>query len=70
MTCKLDLISAGTAARILKVPHTYITKLRAKGRMPKGVPVEGTADAYHRADVLRLAGELDAERAARQERAG
>ena len=68
MTPKLDLVSAGTAAKLLNVPHTYITKLRAKGRMPTGVPVEGTADAYHRVDVLRLAGELEAERVQRRER--
>jgi hypothetical protein len=70
VTRKLDLVSAGTAARMLGVPHTFITKLRRKGRMPKGIPIEGTADAYRRADVLKLAGELEAERAERQERVG
>lgn len=68
MTRKLDLISAGTAARILGVPHSGITKLRNRGRLP-GVAIEGTADAYHRVDVLKLAGELEGERAERQERA-
>lgn len=64
MTLPFDLISAGTAARILGVPHTGITKLKRKGRLV-GVPVEGTVDVYLRGDVKMLAEVLAAERAQR-----
>lgn len=64
MTPKLDLVSAGTAARILGVPHTAITKLKRKGRLV-GVPVEGTVDVYLRGDVEMLAEVLAGERAER-----
>ncbi len=62
MTRKLDLISSTTAAQILKVKRPFITTLKRKGRL-HGIPVEGTADAYHRAEVQALAVELEAERA-------
>lgn len=68
MTRKLDLVSAGTAAAILGIPHSGISKLRNRGRLT-GVSIEGTADVYHRADVLKLAKQLEGQRAERQERA-
>lgn len=64
MTPQFDLISAGTAARMLGVPHTGITKLKRKGRLV-GVPVEGTVDVYLRRDVEMLAEVLAVERAHR-----
>jgi hypothetical protein len=64
-----DLVGATEAAKILGVQTPHVTRLREQGRMPEGVPVAGSVQAYVREEVEALARELEArrkERAARR----
>lgn len=59
------LVGLTAAAHILGVLPPNITRLRKQGRMPDGVPVEGSAMVYIRSEVEVLAKELAAERGER-----
>lgn len=59
------LVGLVAAARLLGVRAPNVTRLRQQGRMPEGVPVEGSAMVYLRSEIEVLAGELDKERLAR-----
>jgi hypothetical protein len=48
------------AAKILGIAPPNISRLRAAGRMPQGIPVEGSADVYVKSEVVALARELRA----------
>lgn len=56
------LVGSTAAAKILGVPTPHVARLRRQGRMPAPVPIEGTADAYVKAEVQALARELKRER--------
>jgi hypothetical protein len=59
-----DLVSAGTAARILGVPHSHVARLGREGVL-RPIPVEGTASTYLRAEVKDAATRRTRERKAR-----
>lgn len=59
------LVGLKAAAGILGVKPPNVSRLRDQGRMPAGVPVEGSADVFVRSEVEVLAVELAAEREAR-----
>lgn len=61
-----DLVGPTVAARILGVPPPHITRLKAKGRMPDAVAVEGSFDAYVRGELEPLAESLANARKARK----
>lgn len=63
-----DLVGAQAAARILGVKTPHLARLREQERMPQGIPVEGTNDAYVRQEVEALARQLAKERAKRAAR--
>lgn len=56
------LVGATAAAELLAVKPPHITRLKAQGRMPEPLPVEGSVDVYIRSEVMALAKELKAER--------
>jgi predicted DNA-binding transcriptional regulator AlpA len=62
------LIGATASAKLLGVQPPHLARLRAQGRMPDPIPVEGSADVYIREEVEALAKKLEAERRARAER--
>lgn len=62
------LVGAVAAAGILGVQPPHLARLKAQGRMPGGIPVEGTRDVYVRAEVETLARTLRREREARVRR--
>lgn len=66
------LIGATAAAKLLGVQPPHLARLKAQGRMPEGIPVEGTNDVYVREEVealgVILAGEREARRRRREER--
>lgn len=49
-----DLVSAGTAAKLLGVPHSHVARLSREGVL-RPIPVEGTADTYLRGEVKAAA---------------
>lgn len=59
------LVSRSRAAILLGTHSTHISRLVKADRL-RGVPIEGTADAYVLEEVLELAEELERERAERQ----
>lgn len=63
-----DLVGRKVAAEILGVHSPYISRLEEQGRMPDPVPIEGTAPAYIRAELERLADEIRHEREERERR--
>lgn len=63
-----DLLGATEAAKILGVQTPHVTRLREQGRMPEGIPIAGSVEAYLRDEVEELAAELRAERDARRRR--
>lgn len=60
------LVGATRAAEILGVKAPHIARLKAQGRMPEPVAVEGGNEAYLLSEVLALAKTLNAERAAKR----
>lgn len=64
------VVGVTEAARILGVPKSNISRLRAQGRMPEPVPQEGPgAPVWLKSEVVELAVTLAAERDARHNRA-
>lgn len=62
---KHKLVGLTAAAKILGVAAPNVSRLRAQGRMPDGIPVEGSADVYLREEVVKLARALKRERGQR-----
>lgn len=56
------LVGLTAAAKILGIAPPNVARLRAQGRMPEGVPVEGSADVYLREEVVKLARSMKRER--------
>lgn len=63
-----DLVGATAAAKILGIPPPHIARLKAQGRLPEPVRVDGSVEVYHRDDIVALAVVLRAERQERAER--
>jgi hypothetical protein len=63
---KQPLVGLTGAAKILGIAPPNISRLRAAGRMPQGIPVEGSADVYVKSEVVALARELARERRRRE----
>lgn len=59
------LVGRKVAAQILGVNPPYITRLEKQGRLDHPVPIEGTSDAFVKADIVKLGKELAKEREAR-----
>lgn len=59
------LVSLVGAAKLMGIKPPNVSRLRAQGRMPEGIEVEGSAMVYLRSEVLKLAGELEKERSDR-----
>lgn len=61
------LVGLSAAAKILGILPPNIARYRRQGRMPEGIPVEGSAMVYVRSEVEALGKELLAERIERGE---
>ena len=62
---KQKLVGLTAAAKILGIAPPNVTRLKTQGRLPQGIPVEGSADVYLREEIVKLGKQLARERGRR-----